>query len=624
MTAPPAPDNGGVLSRIGFYALLLALALAPFLGGNPAGDQYGSDASLGALRILVLVAALLTHHPSSRGEARIGKVGLWLAVGWAALSMLVHTKFFMSPVLLFLQLPAVLDLLCAALVFSLASRADDAQRKKICAALVVGLGIQALMTAQQYGANKQAGMDWFRATGLFFSPNFSAGYIGLLLPLAFALCLQATHRLAALGFGVASVLGFGALIASGSRVGAGAALVGLLLALLLGFRQVPWPRLGVLVLACLALGFGFKGALTSRATKTGGQPAATRSSALVDDFRLWTWRGTATMAKANPVFGTGPGTFRPLYPRYASVKLTGHAHQSYLQVAAECGIPALLGLLIAVVTVVFTRHRGMLAGALLGGVVAALIRGFFDSEWAILGNALPFWTVLGLLTKSPQSPLSPQIGIPEESRTKRGEMVTAALGLLLALLNQAGAYPPQPKPLADSGKLAEAAALEPTPRWYFRIARLAEQSGDLPKAIESFEKAREADPTDLQTLRALAETKEKAGDKAGAEATWRELIRVAEGPAGKYRAISETVELSPAYAYAALGEWDRCADTITAHSYTEPIYQLQAYNVVDGNLEKARQRHAELIALFESAMGHLPGRSTEKSETLARLEKFFP
>ncbi len=546
------------------------------------------------------------------------------------LSLLVHSKSFTSPVLLFAQIPAVLDLLCAVLVFSLAAKSDESQRQKLSIALVAGLGIHALMAAQQYGAAKQAGQDWFRAPGLFFSANFSAGFIALLLPLAFVLCLQAKERLAALGFGLISALAFGALIASGSRVGGAAAVLGLLVALVLANPiaavrrgELNLQRLGVLVLACLALGFGFKGALASRATKTGGQTDTTRKSPLDDPFRLWTWRGTVKMVTSNPVFGTGPGTFSALYPRYADVKLTGHAHQSYLQLAAESGIPALLGAVIAIVATVFSsplRGAGgglggrLLSGALLGGLLAALLRSFFDSEWTILGNALPFWTVLGLLV----SPSPPSDG------GRGGSLrIPAALGLLFALLNQTGIYPPQPRPLVESGKLTEAAELEPTPRWHFRIARLAEQQGRFAEAVTAFEKAREADPNDLATLRALAETKEKAGDTDGAQATWRQLIAVSKGPAGKYRAISETTELAPAYAYAALGQWEACIALIIAHSHTEPIYQLQAYNVVDGNLEKARTRHAELITLFETAMSHFPERGAEKSETQARLDKFF-
>jgi O-antigen ligase len=644
-----------MIQKVGFYALLLALALAPFLGGNPAGAEYNSDASLGALRILVLVAALAfapppaaeTAPPSvSRSflTAKGGKIGLWFAVAWSALSLLIHSKFFTSPFLLFAQIPAVLDLLCAALVFTLAAKSDEGQRQKISIALIVGLGIHALMAAQQYGTAKQSGQDWFRATGLFFSPNFSAGFIALLLPLAFVLCLQAKERLATLGFGLASALGFGALIASGSRVGLAAAGLGLLVALLFGIKQIPWQRLGVLLLACLALGFGFKGAIVSRADKTGGQTTTKRG--LVDEFRLYTWRGTAKMALANPVFGTGPGTFPALYPRYAEVGRTGLAHQSYLQVAAENGIPAALGLLITALTTLTypLRSEGrakagegreqssgerLVAAALAGGLLAALVRSCFDSEWALQGNSLPFWTVAGLLTP-PINPLREAGEGREQSSGERqggerqgGERLAAALGLLFALLSQAGIFPAQPKALAESGKLAEAAAIDPTPRWQFMIARRAEQAGDYATAIAAFQKARVADPNDLQTLRALAEGQEKAGDKDGAKVTWQELVRVVEGPAGKIRAIPEVTGIHQAFAYAALEQWDKCADTIVAHSFTDPVYQLQAYNVLDNSLEKARTRHSELIALFETTMSHLPERNAEKTETLTRLEKFF-
>jgi O-antigen ligase len=157
------------------------------------------------------------------------------------------------------------------------------------------------------------------------------------------------------------------------------------------------------LLACLALGFGFKGAIVSRADKTGGQTTTKRG--LVDEFRLYTWRGTAKMALANPVFGTGPGTFPALYPRYAEVGRTGLAHQSYLQVAAESGIPAALGLLTAALLALASVRRGnLVCAALAGGLLAALLRSCFDSEWALMGNSLPFWTIAGLLTP-PINPL---------------------------------------------------------------------------------------------------------------------------------------------------------------------------------------------------------------------------
>lgn len=632
---PSAPNNGGTLHRVGFGTLLLALALVPFLGGAPAGEKYGGELMQGALRILVLVAALLNPSPShplapNNGGTR-GRWGVWLAVAWSGLSLLVHSVFFTSPVLLFAQIPAVLDLLCAALLFTLAAQAEDTQRPKLVYALLVGLGLHALMAAQQYGAAKQAGEDWQRATGFFFSPNFSAGFIALLLPLALCACLQATHRLAALGLGVVTALACGALVASGSRVGFGVALLGVAIALLLhppslagGGKGGGWKRLLAVAAAGAVIAFGFKGALASRATKTGGQPAATRSLPFVDDFRLYTWQGTAAMAAKNPFLGTGPGTFPYVYPQYATVAQTDLGHQSYLQLAAENGIPTVLGLVVAAVAALVAglrRRTDLLTAGLIGGVVAALLRGLFDSEWALLGNLLPFWTVAGLLQPAP--PPAP---------VRRGGFrlpiigVGGIFGLILALLNQTRVFPPQPVDLAASNPagLAEAAKLEPTPRWHFQLARLAEREGKLPEAVAAFEKARAADPNNLQTLHALAETQEKAGDKVGAEKTWRELVRVAEGPVGRVRALPEVTETHPAFAYAALGEWGKCADVIDTYSRTELPYQkMELGDYSPKAIEKAQSRRAELRALYEKALEHLPERSGQKEETLGRLDKFF-
>ena len=625
------------MKTLGFGALLLALALAPFLGGAPAGEKYGGELMQGALRILVLIAALLNRPlaPNNGGtrEGGWGGVLLWFAVAWSGLSLLVHSTFFTSPVLLFAQIPAVLDLLCAALLFTLAAQADETQRPKLVYALLVGLGLHALMAAQQYGAAKQAGEDWQRATGFFFSPNFSAGFIALLLPLALCACLQATHRLAALGLGTVTALACGALVASGSRVGVRVALLSVAIALVLhppslvgGGRAL---RRGGRLLAVAAAGaviaFGFKGALASRDTKTGGQPATTRSLPFVDDFRLYTWQGTAAMVAKNPLLGTGPGTFPYLYPQYATVAQTDLGHESYLQLAAENGIPTVLGLVLtalAALVVGLRRRTDLLTAGLIGGLVAALLRGLFDSEWALLGNLLPFWTVAGLLTHP-----SPSLAAREGRREGRAAgWVLPALGLVFALLNQTRVFPPQPADLAASNPagLAEAAKLEPTPRWHFQLARLAERDGKLLEAVAAFEKARAADPNNLQTLRALAETQEKASDKAGAEKTWRELVRVAEGPVGRVRALPEVTETHPAFAYAALGEWGKCADVIEAYSRTELAYQkMELGDYSPKAIEKARSRRAELRALYEKALEHLPERSGQKEETLGRLDKFF-
>jgi hypothetical protein len=57
---------------------------------------------------------------------------------------------------------------------------------------------------------------------------------------------------------------------------------------------------------------------------------------------------------ANPILGVGAGAFEWRYPRYASVGYTRAAHSTYLELAAEAGLPALA---------LSGRDGGRLAGA---------------------------------------------------------------------------------------------------------------------------------------------------------------------------------------------------------------------------------------------------------------------
>ncbi len=70
------------------------------------------------------------------------------------------------------------------------------------------------------------------------------------------------------------------------------------------------------------------------------------------EFRYYHWANTLIMIKENPVLGVGLGNWRFTYPLYyksfAKDPLFNYqmqvrrAHNDYLQLAAECGIPALL------------------------------------------------------------------------------------------------------------------------------------------------------------------------------------------------------------------------------------------------------------------------------------------
>ena len=354
------PDYS-LVGRVGFIALLATLALAPIIGGFPPGGAYGADVSLNALRALVCVAALClllappTRERDTPAPVNLADAPVWLAFAVTLVSLLAHTRFLTSPILLFAQLPATLDWLAYALVFTLCRRvvAHDPTRALplVGGALLAGAAWSAVggvWEYRQFAPQSPA----HRINGPFFDPNFLAGLLALALPLALLGLCAARHRWVTAGLGLTVALTVAALAATASRAGVGIAAlsgaVALLLALLTGNgplpRRLPWARLGATLAAACLMAWGFRGPLLARADVVGGGTNASARATGGDGqahsgaFRVWTWRGTLDMARAHPLLGTGPGTFPYLYPRYALVERTGLAHSSYLEAGRAAGL----------------------------------------------------------------------------------------------------------------------------------------------------------------------------------------------------------------------------------------------------------------------------------------------
>ena len=498
---------------------------------------------------------------------------------------------------------------------------------------------------------------------------------------------QVRERLGILALGVLSALILAALVGTGSRAGVGIGLAGLTIAFFAailtgGVRSLPWGRVAALIAAFAVLAFGFRGPLTGRVSggSTGTAAAGQEHSGA---FRTWTWRGTATMAKANPLLGTGPGTFPFRYPPYALVAKTELAHSSYFQLAAEQGFPSLIAAFAAIAVTFFGGAKDLWASrrktvettpterlifcGLFGALAAGAARSFFDSEWSILGNALPFWAIAGMVDTAIFVLRSPAETEPTNIPPRRFSLlaIPAGVGLIFALLllrsaqtvdaaqtqirahqpvAPASVWPPDPNLRYWARQPEEAARIEPSGRRFFQWARMVERSGDETGAIPLFQKASQADPNNLQTLKALAEAQEKAGDKASSLKTWEELTRRYEGPAGQIRAIPELPETYPAYAYAALARdfkqngdnkqaeigYEKAATVIEAYSRTVPVYQQMELASAALNGVDVLGRRAEVRGLYQTILhewGTLaPAEATalknREAETLARLEAF--
>jgi tetratricopeptide (TPR) repeat protein len=132
-------------------------------------------------------------------------------------------------------------------------------------------------------------------------------------------------------------------------------------------------------------------------------------------FRVATWKGTVNVIRAYPLLGTGAGTFQFVFPRYMIAGYTGNAHNSYLQIASEAGIPAFLAAAVAFGALAIAGFRGLrrdsesesaliLPGSinlLTCGIIAALVggltRNLLDSDLYNPGIGFPFWILAGLL-----------------------------------------------------------------------------------------------------------------------------------------------------------------------------------------------------------------------------------
>ena len=125
--------------------------------------------------------------------------------------------------------------------------------------------------------------------------------------------------------------------------------------------------------------------------------------------RVALWRDVLALIRQRPWTGVGLGCFEHAFTRVQSVQLTyvaDHAHNDYLEAAAELGIPCA-----AILFVVFfwlaarmwqasLRARSSLTRSLalgsLGGASALLVHSLADFNLHIPANALVFAVILGL------------------------------------------------------------------------------------------------------------------------------------------------------------------------------------------------------------------------------------
>jgi O-antigen ligase len=313
------------------------------------------------------------------------------------------------------ELAKWLEFLAVALIVS--NLVTRQQSHALVACLLLAGIAQAVLGAYQFFA--RSGPEFFafgrflRAYGTFEQPNPFGGYMGLIAPLALALVLHSRHkelpvwlkRLAIVGF-LAVTVGIAMSGSRGAWLGAGTALG--VVAVMHG-RKSQIFLLCLLLLAALAglLGglslipnqvidriTGFIPVVGSLGTGQEVESIEITDANYANLERLAFWQAAVEMWSEHPWLGAGIGNYQAAYPRYSLPKWRvslGHAHNYYLNIAAETGLLGLLAYLALWTTTAWRLaaktlcSRSIYARALalgaLGIVVHASVHNLVDNVW---------------------------------------------------------------------------------------------------------------------------------------------------------------------------------------------------------------------------------------------------
>lgn len=234
-----------------------------------------------------------------------------------------------------------------------------------------------------------------RINSVMFHPNLFAGYLVLSLSAGLGLFHQAAAKRIKVLYAGALLATALALVLTASRAGwIGAGLMLVTFGLVVDRR---W--LMVLVGATTAALAFFPNMIFARLS------ALSWDNPSFDKYRLLVWRATIHMIEKKPFFGWGPGMWSQVYPFYRlpeETHILPHAHNYYLHVSAEFGIPVVVALFSLVVLVCArgvrqTAHTQyhLPVLATVCGVVGYLVVNMFDYTLSEGRNAMAFFLLVG-------------------------------------------------------------------------------------------------------------------------------------------------------------------------------------------------------------------------------------
>ncbi|MBA3065371.1 tetratricopeptide repeat protein [bacterium] len=391
----------------------------------------------------------------------------------------------------------------------------------------------------------------------FGNQNFFAAYLVIALP--FVLALFGDKKLLWKIFAAAALavfaLDFYYINSRGGYVGA---FTGIAVYMFVIYRK-KIPRIKTIILALCVV------------AATGGY--MTRAFWMRDMGRLLIWRDTLVMAVKNPL-GVGPGAFAVSFPNYASEELkkiypqkkniVNFAHNEYLEIFAELGLPGIILFLMIVVT--FFRNvtspcytaaaAGILANNLFSVnmrfiITAAMLYFIFalfrsenskNKEISFGGNyferllpVLAAAVMLGFFIPKMLMPFRALKATSAEpdfhEAVEDGKII--ALNASLAenpenydtLYNLGWLYAKEKKWQKAADAFIKAVKIRPTPGLWNNIGNIFFETGNRPKAIEAYKNALSLNPEMVDSHFNLGYTYFYEGRLKDAAAEFREVLK---------------------------------------------------------------------------------------------------
>lgn len=296
--------------------------------------------------------------------------------------------------------------------------------------LVVAAAAVSLLTAFGPGqaAMNYVGSESFqRESGVFAHSNTLATFVIMALPASIALALAGPRhiRVPSAAASAAILIALGLTLSRGGVLAAAAALGAMML-------WAPFRRVA-LVFAAVAVIFLSSGVrLVGDPVLLGdvGQKVATvREASQGDDPRVAIWKGSIKIIEDHPVLGVGAGAFGVVAPSYGLLYPLGsdlllappHAHNVFLNIAAERGLPALVAFVCFLCSIAaccltaVRQRRGLelgLAVAVSAGVFAFLVQGLVDYTLStnVIGGVFFVLTGAAVALASPAEGRAPRRG----------------------------------------------------------------------------------------------------------------------------------------------------------------------------------------------------------------------